>query len=58
MKIEWEILTQPEIERINNESLALLEKTGLEVFNPALRKTIAGAGAMVEDTRIRFPGKW
>lgn len=55
MKITWEILSEAELDRIDRESLRLLERVGLDVINPTLRELLACRGAKVEGERVRFP---
>jgi len=54
-KITWEVLSEATLERIDEESLQLLERVGLDVFHDGLRGLLSGRGAQVIDERVRFP---
>lgn len=55
MNINWSLLTDAELERLDAEALNLLEKVGLDVLNPELRCVLATKGAKVEGDRVYFP---
>ena len=55
MEITWELLSESALEKVDRESLGLLERVGLDVFNAALRELLARRGAQVEGERVRFP---
>ena len=57
MQITWEILGRQEIERIDREARRILETTGLEVFDGALRTLMQKGGAKMEGERVRFPSE-
>jgi trimethylamine--corrinoid protein Co-methyltransferase len=54
-KIAWEVLGEATLERIDEESLRLLERVGLAVFHDELRDLLARRGAQVIGERVRFP---
>ncbi len=49
------VLTDSQIEKIHNASLAVLERCGVEVPHQAILKEFAEAGANVKGTRVRIP---
>ncbi len=50
------MLSRPEVERVHDASLRILEKTGALVRSAEARKVLAAAGARVaEEDRVRFP---
>jgi trimethylamine---corrinoid protein Co-methyltransferase len=51
------VLTDAQIERIHEESLAVLERTGMRIDSAGARRLLGGAGAHVDEgeRRVRFP---
>lgn len=54
-KIIWEVLSEATLERIDAESLGLLETVGLEIYHDGLRDLLARRGAQVVGERVRLP---
>ena len=51
-----EVFTNDEIEEIHNASIHILEKIGIKVEDPNLRKFMEKHGAILTDsTYVRFP---
>ena len=55
LKTGLKVLNDAELEKIDRESLRMLEQVGLEVFDTALRNLLAKRGAKVGNGRVRFP---
>ncbi len=53
----WEVLSEKEIEVINEASLDILEKTGLLIDSEPVREILSNGGAVCNDQRVRFPRK-
>lgn len=54
---QYKPLRQRDVERIHEASLAVLERTGIEVMPSACRELLRAAGAKVDDSanRVFFP---
>jgi trimethylamine--corrinoid protein Co-methyltransferase len=57
MKTSVQVLSQDERHRVNEESLIILEKTGVRVESPLGRRILRDAGAQVDDINltVKFP---
>ena len=54
---KYELLSPPELERIQGASLTILRRTGVKVFSPRMLELAAERGAVVDREKqiIRFP---
>jgi trimethylamine--corrinoid protein Co-methyltransferase len=59
MKASLQVLSEEEKARVHEESLDILESTGVRVETPMGRKTLGDAGALVDEASriVRFPKK-
>jgi trimethylamine--corrinoid protein Co-methyltransferase len=55
INLRFKVLSNEKIERIYQAILECLERTGVNVLNAEARDLFAGAGAHVEDVRVRIP---
>ncbi len=57
MKTSVQVLSQDERHRVHEESLNILEKTGVRVETPLGRRILRDAGAQVDDINkiVKFP---
>src|SRR4030065_1502978 len=58
-KINLQLLSTEEQDRIHNASLEMLEKTGMMIMDAESLKLLASAGAQVDfsSQRVRFPSR-
>ncbi len=52
---ELRILSGADIEAVHSSTLRVLAETGIIMTQPQAREILSGAGASVEDNRVRFP---
>ncbi len=57
MKVLYKVLSDQDCHRVHEESLSILENTGVRVETPAGRNILKSAGAVVDDGRklVKFP---
>jgi trimethylamine--corrinoid protein Co-methyltransferase len=55
MKLNFEILTKDEVEKVHNASLAVLSKTGMKFDSEKLLEVLKRAGAKVCENIGIFP---
>lgn len=55
IRLQFRVLSQQDIEKIYNATLACLERTGVDVLNADACALFAKAGARVDGNRVRLP---
>lgn len=57
MKMQWNVLSEAEVQRIHELSLRILAETGLRITHAGVLRTLRARGARVDEPaeRVRFP---
>ncbi len=53
--LQFRVLSDPDIEKLYEATLACLQRTGVHVMNDEARRLLARAGAAVDGVRVRIP---